>query len=160
MPVGNLFNLNAAFGRTNHRDARLGPVQNHCKIELARNTEALLNQYSPYLATFRPGLMGNQIVAEHGSGFFRGFVRAFYHFDPAALAAAPGMDLRLDDANRATQLGGSSLGFLRRRCDDAARDGNAESLEDLLGLKFVYVHRSRIFIKRDPKTKRLASGSQ
>ena len=45
--------------------------------------------------------MGDQIFAEHLRGFLRGFVRTFYHFDPAALAAAAGMDLRLDDANRA-----------------------------------------------------------
>ena len=104
--------------------------------------------------------MRDQILAEHFARFLRGLVRTLDHLDAAALAAPAGMDLRLDDANRTAELERRSLGFLRRRRDHAARHGNTEALENLLGLILVDVHRFRSMIKRDPKTKRLASGSQ
>ena len=60
--------------------------------------------------------------------------------DAAALAAAAGVDLRLDDRPAAEALG--DLPRLGRAVGDlAARHGDAVSREDRLGLVFVDFHR-------------------
>jgi hypothetical protein len=61
--------------------------------------------------------------------------------DAAALAAAAGVDLRLDHPDRAAEGPGGLLGLLGRVGDPALEHGDAVVGEQRLGLVFVDVHR-------------------
>jgi triphosphoribosyl-dephospho-CoA synthetase len=60
------------------------------------------------------------------------------------LAAAAGMNLRLDDCQRAAKLLVGGRRFRSRARYNAPRHGNARVAQDLLGLKFVGFHRSSL----------------
>ena len=65
--------------------------------------------------------------------------------DAAALAAAAGVDLRLDDDARPDALG-DRPGLRRRFGDLAARHADAELGQDLLPLELVDLHRGLPFL--------------
>src|SRR5436189_184496 len=73
-------------------------------------------------------------------------IRAPRQFHPAALAAAAGVDLGLDDreALAGHQLARGGDGFLLRLDQLAAGDGDAVSAQDLLGLVLVDLHGGRL----------------
>ena len=160
MFLRDLFDLDAALRRTDHRDPRLRPVQDHGEIKFARDIESLLDQHSAHLPAFRTGLMRDEILAEQRTSCFGGLIGALHHLDAATLAAPTSMNLCLDDANTAAQFQRCCFCFFGCRCDDAAGHRNAEPFENFFGLKFVNIHQSRPAIKRDPKARLLAPGSQ
>ena len=73
--------------------------------------------------------MRDQLDAEHTVGMLAHLVQRTRQFDPAGLATAAGMDLRLDDPQVATQLFGSLDRRSRRLGRKATRHGNAEGRE-------------------------------
>jgi hypothetical protein len=105
--------------------------------------------------TFLPsgaGLDGDQGVAEHLLGVLDGVVGGLDDLDAAevgvlleaTLAAAAGVDLRLDDddgvAGGLGQLVGGGAGVVRAEHDPRLRDGDAEAAQELLALVFVDLH--------------------
>ena len=63
-----------------------------------------------------------------------------HHLDAAALAAAAGMDLGLDDIDGAAELLGGGYRLVGRESRDPATGRHAELAQQLLGLIFVDVH--------------------
>ena len=78
--------------------------------------------------------------AEHRGRRLAGFVGGAHDLHAAALAAAAGVDLRLDDGDGRAELDVRAGGLLGARHDAAARHGDAESAQELLRLELVDFH--------------------
>ena len=94
-------------------------------------------------APFGAGLVGHEFLADERLRRCRDLVLRAHQLDAARLAAAAGMDLRLDDPDRAADPA-RHLDRLGRGIGDAAlRHRHAEFRQQLLRLVFVDVHRVR-----------------
>ena len=112
------------------------------------------------------GLLGDQRAAEHGLGGGDDLLERAGEADAAlvagvglhevALAAAAGMDLRLDHPEPAAKLLRRLLRIRRREDGYAARDRRAEFAQDRLGLVFVDVHLAAVPSARAPEAMREA----
>src|SRR5262249_29702580 len=87
----------------------------------------------------RTGLRSDEIHSEHFLGDLLGFIGSLRQFHAATLAAAAGMNLRLDHDGSTDLFSGGSRLFLAVS-NLAARNPNAVARKDLLGLILVYFH--------------------
>ena len=80
-------------------------VDQHAQIQLAFDLEPFLDEHTSDLPALRTGLVRDERHPDHLFRQALGFIGRFRQLDPAALAAAPRMDLRLhdDDAGAETQ---------------------------------------------------------
>ena len=92
-------------------------------------SQAFLDQHAADLPAFGAGLVRDQRHADHLLRELLGFVGRPGELDAAALAAAAGVNLRLDDGHVAAEAPGGVDRFGRRERHLAARDGNAEARE-------------------------------
>ena len=92
-----LLDIHAAFGAGDHRDALGLAIDQHAKIELARDFAGLLDIDSPHDSALGPGLMSHQRFAEQLARRNPCLGGAGDQLDAAGLAATAGVDLRLDD---------------------------------------------------------------
>ena len=135
-----LLDLDPALGRGHEGDARGGAVEHGTEIELAGDVAAVLDVDALDDPALRPGLVGDQGHAQHVVGELAHLLDRAGELDAAALAAAAGMDLRLDHPDRPAQRPGGLLGLLGRVGDLPAQHGDAVLLEQRLGLVLVDVH--------------------
>ena len=94
---GDLLDLHAAFGRRHDDDAAGAAVDDHAEVELARDVDALLDEQALDHLALGPGLVRDEL---HAEDLLRRLARvggALGDLHAAALAAAAGVDLRLDD---------------------------------------------------------------
>ena len=102
---GHLLDVHAALGRGHDRDAAGGAVEGHAEVELVLDVQALLDEQALHLLALGAGLVRDQLHAEIAlHGLLRRRRVALAHLDAAALAAAAGVDLRLDDDDLAAGL--------------------------------------------------------
>ena len=94
---GYLLDIHAARGRGHEDGLAFGAIDEDSEIEFFFDRQSFFDQQAAHDAAFGPGLVRDQSHAEHFGGEFAGFVHRFGDLDPAALAAASGMDLRFDD---------------------------------------------------------------
>ena len=90
--------------------------------------------------------MRDQLHAENVLGVQLGLLAGAGHLDAAALAAAAGVNLRLDDDARGAlgkELAGHRRGFFERVGHFAPGHGNAVSRQDFLCLILVNLHVGR-----------------
>ena len=140
---GDLFNLHAAGLRGHEDQLAGGAVEHDAEIKLAVDGRGFFNQQPLHLLALRAGLVGDELHAEDVLGVQFGVFAGFGDFDAAALAAASGMNLRLDDdAGRALgkQLAGHVVGFFQRVGHFAPGHGNAVLRQDFLCLILVNFH--------------------
>ena len=78
-------------------------VDDHADVELLPDVGALLDQQPAHLLPVRTGLVGDELHAQDLAGQRAHFVDRLGDLDPAALAAAAGVDLRLDDPDGAAE---------------------------------------------------------
>ena len=102
--------------------------------------EPLLDEHALDHLPVRAGLVGDQPHADDVERRLLRRVRALHDLDAAALAAAAGVDLGLDDDRSATEPDGGGLRLGGVEHDFALRDGHAVRREDRLGLIFVDFH--------------------
>ncbi len=95
--VGDLFDLHAAGLRGHEDDLGGGAVEDEAEVELAVDGGALFDEEALDLLSGGAGLVGDELHAEDGFGRGVGVVEVLGELDAAALAAAAGVDLRLDD---------------------------------------------------------------
>src|SRR5438067_13227519 len=81
------------------------------------------------------------MCAKHGGGGGANGLDVASQLHPARLAAAAGMNLRLDHPDRAAERAGGGGGFVGAGGDLARRDRDSVAAEQLLGLIFVEIHR-------------------
>ena len=106
-----LLDVHAAFGARHQADALRHAVDDHADVELLADVGALLDQQPPHLLPAGAGLVGDELHAEDLAREIAHLVDRARELDAAALAAAAGMDLRLDDPHRAAERlrGGNGL---------------------------------------------------
>ena len=104
--LGDLLDLDAALGGRHEGDAALVAVDDHAEVQLGDHLEALLDVEAPDLLALGAGLVRDELHAEDLLGELARFGgAALRDLHAAALAATAGVDLRLDDDDRATGLG-------------------------------------------------------
>ena len=84
--------------------------------------------------------MGDEHRAEQALGLLARVLLRFHQLDAARLAAPTGVDLRLDDEQRRTEIARSLDRLLDRKGRMSARHRHAEFPQHRLGLIFVDVH--------------------
>ena len=72
-------------------------VDHDAQVQLALDLQPLLDEHAADLLAFRAGLVRDQRHADHLLGELLGLVGRLGQLDAAALAAAAGVNLRLDD---------------------------------------------------------------
>jgi hypothetical protein len=120
-----------------------GAVEQQAQIELALHLQAFFDQHASDDAPLGPGLMRDQRHAEHLDCEVLGLVGRLGQLDAAALAAAAGVDLRLDDHDRAAETPCNFGGLGRREGHFAARHGDAVLGQNRFRLILVDFHRGR-----------------
>ncbi len=148
--VRDLLDVHAAFGRGDDRDARDFAVDQHREIELLLDRGALLDVDAVDLLALRAGLQRDESRTEHLPGELLYFVDrlgdahaalvAGLRFLEFALAAAAGVDLRLDGPHRAAELLCRLHGLRHREGRKALRNRHAEFRENRFALVLVDVH--------------------
>ena len=141
-----LLDVHAAFGRRHDGDAAGRPIEGDGDVELLLDGQALLDEQALHLLALGPGLQGDELHAEDGADGLLGLVAGLADLHAAALAAAAGVDLRLDhdDIDAALPLHarhrGQRVVDRQRRLADRHRD--AEAPEQFLALILVDLHDS------------------
>ncbi len=72
-------------------------------VQFLLDVGAFLDQQAAHFLAFRAGLVRDQLHAEDLVRVFAHLIQRLGNLDAAALAAAAGVDLRLDDPDRAAQ---------------------------------------------------------
>ena len=140
-----LLDVHAAFGGGDEGDLGERPVDQRRDVELAGDVAAVLDVDPLDLLAPGSGLVRHQIHAQHVLGRGAHVVDRLDHPDAAALAAAAGVDLRLDHPHRATQLLGHRFRLGRGIGDDAVRHRDAVLGQQLFCLVFVNVQSDTLF---------------
>ncbi len=120
----NFFDIHAAFGGGHDRNPTGPTVDQHAEVQLARDVGAFFDVNPAHHTALGAGLRRHQRHTENFAGNGLQFVERFDDFDTTALTATAGMDLRLNDPDRATEV----LGHLYRLFDgisDPAARGTA-----------------------------------
>ena len=111
---------------------------------------AFLDVQAAHLLAFGAGLVRLQLHAEDLAGQLLQVVHRARELDAAALAAAAGVDLGLDDPDAAAEFLSGFHRLLHRERGVAARHGHAELAQEFLALVFVDLHGS-VFLKWSTK---------
>ena len=148
--VGDGFDIHPAFGRDDHGDAAAVAVDQQREIIFLRDVDAVGDVEAVDLLALGAGLDRDERVAEHVLGVGADFVDRLGEANAAlgvgaelgelALAAAAGVDLRLDHPQGPGELLGGADRILDAHRGMAGGDGDAELREQFLGLIFVDVH--------------------
>ena len=105
--------------------------------------QPFFDQHARDDAPFGAGLMRDERHADHLARELLGFVGRLRELDAAALAAAAGVNLRLDDDDGAAEAPGDVAGFGGVEGDFAARHGHAVPRKDRFRLILVDFHDGR-----------------
>ena len=100
---GDLLDLDAAFLADHQHEPLARAIEDDAEVELALDLQPLLDQHALDDLPRRPGLVGDEVHAEDLLRGAERFVGALDDLDAAALAAAAGVDLRLDDDGAAAE---------------------------------------------------------
>ena len=90
---------------------RCGAIERRAEIELAVDGEAFLDEQPRDLLAIGAGLIRDERLAEQLARDRLGFLGRLGELDAAGLAAAAGVNLRLDDRNGAAEPVGDVVGF-------------------------------------------------
>jgi hypothetical protein len=132
--------LHPAFGRGDDHHPLRGTVEDEAEVDFAIEVNGGLDIDAIDPLAFRPGLVRHDLAAEHRVGRFMDLVLGVAELDAPRLAAAPGMDLGLDDPAVAPQFARPVGGLFGAVGQRARRHGDTEFCKDFLGLVLVDVH--------------------
>ena len=138
--VRHRLDVHAAFAAGHHRHVLRGAVGERGDVVLLLDVGAFFDQQPAHLLALGPGLVGDQLHAQDLPGQLLDLVERARQLDAAALAAAAGMDLRLDHPDGAAQLLRRFAGFEHGEGRVAARHRHAEVAKDFLALVLVDLH--------------------
>ena len=132
--------VHAAFRARHQAHALRGAVDDHRDVELLLDVGALLDQQPAHFLARRIRLVRDELHAEDLAGLSAHFVDGARDLDAAALAAAAGVDLRLDDPHVAAERRGRGHRLVDGERRNAARRRHAVPAKDFLALVFVDFH--------------------
>ena len=135
-----LLDLDAAFLRAHHDDARALAVDDEGEIILLLDVRASLDEEASDLLARRARLMRDERFAEELLRVGRDLVDRLCDLDAACLATAAGVDLRLDDDDGRSERLRVRHGFLYREGRLALWDVYAIGAQDFLALVLMDVH--------------------
>ena len=148
--AGDLLDIHAALGRADKADAGGLAIHEKRQIKLGLDARPGLDIDAVDLFAHGAGLMRHQRAAEHLLGLIGGFFDRFRQAHTAlfarvgllegALAAATGMDLRLDHPERPVQLARHGLRLFGARHHAAVGNGRPVLPEKRFCLILVDVH--------------------
>ena len=157
---GHFLDVHAAGGARHHDGLAGRAIEHEAQVQLARHLQAFFDQDTAHDAAVGPGLVCHERHAEHVARDAFGIVGRACELHPAAFAAAPGVNLRLDDDHAAAQtvrdlarVGGGGRHF-------PARDGNTVAFEDGFGLVLVNFHAGKRLIVIRGRADRQSRGCQ
>ncbi len=138
--AGHLLDLDAALRAGHEHDALRAAIDHRPEIEFGRDVAGFLDEHAPYRLAAFVRLVGDQIPAEHPPGGFGRGVGIVDQLDPAGLATAARVDLRLDDPFLAGEFphGVGRFGFVVD--DDAVGHRDVVLAKQLFRLIFVQIH--------------------
>ena len=149
MVLGHRLDVHAAFGRGDDGDAADRAVDQHREIELAFDVAAFLDVEALDGLAGRAGLLGDQVMAQHGRGVLADFLDRLRDAHAAlavgivleaALAPAAGMDLRLHDGDGTAELAGHVHRLVLGIGHAALEQRDGEFGQQGLGLILVDIH--------------------
>ncbi len=156
---GDFLDIHAALGRGDEADAAGAAIDQQGQIQFALDIAAVLDIDAVDLLAGGTGLVRDQRASQHLAGQFLGLGHGFGQthaallagggFGEMALAAAAGMDLRLDHPQRAVQLARGRFGLVGLGHDTTVADRRAVMAQQRLGLIFVNVHRDPLIGSAD-----------
>ncbi len=147
--VRHRLDVHAALGRGDDGDAAQRAVDQHGEVELALDVAAFLDIEALDRLAGRAGLLGDQLMAQHGGRVLADLLdrlgdahaaRAVGIVLELALAAPAGMDLGLHDGDRAAQLAGHVHRLVLGVGNAALEQRDGEFGQQSLGLVLVDVH--------------------
>jgi anthranilate phosphoribosyltransferase len=138
--LGDFFNFHAACGAGHKNHFAFGAIDQQPKIQFAFDFQAFFDEQALDDAALRSSLVGDQFHAQHLTGNFGGLIGGARELHPAGLAAATGVDLRLDDANIGTQPLRAFARFFLAERNFALGRGYTVARENRLRLIFVNLH--------------------
>ena len=139
---GDLLDIHAAFGGGDEGDRLGAAVDQHRQVQLLVDVGTFGDQHGVDRKLHAGGLVGRHPGAEHRRGVLLHFIKVLRQLDAAGLAAAAGVDLRLDHPQVARDVLGGCDGFFRSARHAPGRYGNAVVGKELLCLVFVKIHAS------------------
>ena len=138
---GHGFDIDAAFGGGDERDAAGAAIDQEREVKLARDGRVFHHIDVPHEPALRPGLWRDKRLPQHAVGLGVDFLNRLDELDAAPFASAAGVDLRLHDEDFAAEIA-SKRGRLLRTCRHSSiGHGRPVFPEQSLGLVFVNVHR-------------------
>jgi hypothetical protein len=140
--LGDLLDLDTTVRMGDQHDALGLPVQHEADIHLALDRYRRFHVEPMDHLALGPGLVGDEALAEQLGRGLPHFILGAAELDPARLAAAAGVDLRLHGPARTTDLRRAVDRLLRAVGHAAARNRDAEVGEQLYCLVFVDIHAS------------------
>ena len=141
MLLRDLLDLDAALLAHHEDDALRGAIEDEAEIQLAIDSETFLDQQPRDLLAAGPRLIRHERLANQLAGNLLGLVGRLRQLDAAGLAAAAGMDLRLDHGHAAAEPPCDVGNFLRGEGHLTARNRNAVFGKDCFGLVLVDLHK-------------------
>ena len=139
---GDFLDVHAAFRARHQHHALRPPIDDHPDVKLFADVRAFFDQQAPHLLPLRSRLVSDELHAEDAAREVSDLGDRLRDLDAAPLAAAAGVDLRLDDVDAAADRLGALYGLSDRKRGNAARRRHAEAAKDFLALVFVDLHAS------------------
>jgi hypothetical protein len=134
------FDVHAALGARHQAHALGAAVDDHRDVKLFLDVRALLDQEAANLLPRGTCLVRDELHAEDLARLLAHFAERACDLDAAALAAAAGMDLRLDDPHLSAERFSRGDGLVDGERRYSTRGRHAEPAKDLLALVFVDFH--------------------
>ena len=100
---GDFLDVHAAVGAGHDHRLAGRAIEHDAEIQLARHLQAFFDEHARDDAPFGTGLMRDERHADHLARELLGLLRRLRELDAAALAAAAGVNLRLDDDDVAAE---------------------------------------------------------
>ena len=94
---GDFLDVHAAGGARHHHRLASCAIEDEAQVQLAVHPQPFLDQHTAYDTTLGSGLVSDEGHADHRGGDLPRLLRRFRQLDPATLAPAAGVNLRLDD---------------------------------------------------------------
>ncbi len=141
MLFGDLLDLDAALFADHEDDALRGAIEDEPEIQLAIDGETFFDEEPKDLLAAGAGLIRDERLAEQLARDRLGFGARLGKLDAAGLAAAAGVNLRLDDGNGAAEPLGDVVSFFGSKCHFPAGHRHAVFRKDSFSLVFVNLHK-------------------
>jgi hypothetical protein len=139
-PGGHVLDVDPALGRSHQADPLADAVHHQSHVELLADVGSLFDQQPAHDLTARARLVRDQPHAQDRRGVGADLLDRAAHLDAAALASPAGVDLRLHDPDRPSQLARRIDRLIDTEAGDPAGHRDPEAAQNLFALVFVDFH--------------------